>query len=290
MITLCLANQTARKSKVPGVISANIPGRLSLGVTEGIEAEIALPGTGIALDKIDQPGEFYSTMNSKTQPEHGNSPYLPDEVMYALNDSLEKKFGHHDYVITRDEIMAEFNGESNDGNEPTTSSTTTTTSTSKSAANSAETLPQPVTNKDPQDFDTAIEYLNKYPEWSVKQIESYNEAWVGKMRPNAPHKIPAVTRNAKFINFSKKNQVPHINKNGTRVTVDGMTPLAERAKRRKAYHEAYINARKKIAAMKAGKKYVQEVGNHQRRRNAGRTLSTTDAGVQAMRGKDSGVL
>src|SRR5699024_5142562 len=110
-IRLLLANQTARKEKVPGKISANIGGRLSLGVTEPIESDIALPDSGIAVHLINQPGEFYSTMNGIRNPEHGNSPYLSDDVMYKLNDSLEEKFGHHDYVVTRDEIMEEIYGE-----------------------------------------------------------------------------------------------------------------------------------------------------------------------------------
>src|SRR5699024_4148636 len=31
--------------------------------------------------------------------------------MYKLNNSLEEKVGHHDYVVTRDEIMEEIYGE-----------------------------------------------------------------------------------------------------------------------------------------------------------------------------------
>ena len=285
-IRMLLANQTARKSKVPGVISANIPGRLSLGVTEGIEAEIALPGTGIALDKIDQPGEFYSTMNSKTQPEHGNSPYLPDSVMYALNDSLEKKFGHHDYVITRDQIMAEFNGEDTDSNDATAGAATGTAT----AAQPAQSMPQPSTNTKPQTLQMAVDYLQKYPAWSVKQIESYNEDWVGKTRPNADHKIPVSVRNAPFINFDKGNQVAHINANGTRKTQPGPTPLKERSRRRVAYKKAYMDARKRLEAMKAGQQYQQAVGGHKHRQMAGKTLSTAGMAAQAMHGKDSGVL
>lgn len=106
-IRMLLANQSARKELVPGKISANITGRLSLGVTEPIESEIALPESKISVHLISQPGEFYSIMNGIRNPEHGNSPYLTDDVMYALNDGLEKKFGHHDYVITREEVLAE---------------------------------------------------------------------------------------------------------------------------------------------------------------------------------------
>src|SRR5699024_5130865 len=104
-IHLLLANQTAKKEKVPDKISANIGGRLSLGVTEPIENDLALPESGISVHLINQPGEFYSTMNGVRNPEHGNSPYLPDEVIYELNDSLEEQFGHHDYVVTKEQIM-----------------------------------------------------------------------------------------------------------------------------------------------------------------------------------------
>ena len=106
-IRLLLANQTARKSKVPGVITANITARISLGVSEAIEAEIALPGTGIPLQFVTQPGEFYSLMHGPTNPEHGNSPYLTTEEMNALNASLEKKFGTCKYIKNRDQIFEE---------------------------------------------------------------------------------------------------------------------------------------------------------------------------------------
>src|SRR5699024_7705581 len=56
-IRMILANQTARKEKVPGRITANIPGRISLGVTEPIESDIALPDAGVAVNLITQPGE-----------------------------------------------------------------------------------------------------------------------------------------------------------------------------------------------------------------------------------------
>lgn len=106
-VRVIMANQTARKSKVPGELTANIPGRLSLGVTEPIEAEIALPESGIAIHKVAQAGEFYSIMHGSGNPEHGNSPFLPDDQMNDLNDSLESVFGHRDYVVTRDEVLAE---------------------------------------------------------------------------------------------------------------------------------------------------------------------------------------
>lgn len=106
-IRMVLANQSARKELVPGKISANIPGRISLGVSEPVEAEIALPETGIKVNLISQPGEFYSLMHGATNPEHGNGPYLPPDVMNALNDGLTKKFGKCKYVKTREQIFAE---------------------------------------------------------------------------------------------------------------------------------------------------------------------------------------
>lgn len=106
-IRMILANQSARKELVPGKISANIPGRISLGVAEPIEAEIALPETGIKVNLISQPGEFYSLMHGATNPEHGNGPYIPTDEMNALNDGLTKKFGKCKYVKTREQIFKE---------------------------------------------------------------------------------------------------------------------------------------------------------------------------------------
>lgn len=106
-IHLLPANQTARKEKVPGRITANISGRVTLAVNEPQESYIALPDSGIAVHNISQAGEFYSMMNGIRSIEHGNSPYLADETMNAINDSLEAKFGHHDYVITREEVLRE---------------------------------------------------------------------------------------------------------------------------------------------------------------------------------------
>ena len=106
-IRLLLANQSARKELVPGKIAANITGRVSLGVSEPIEAEIALPETGIKVNLVNQPGEFYSIMNGPTHPEHGNSPYIPQKVANVLNDKLTEKFGKAEYVKTRDQIMEE---------------------------------------------------------------------------------------------------------------------------------------------------------------------------------------
>ena len=107
MIRLLLANQSARKELVPGKIAANITGRVSLGVSEPIEAEIALPETGIKVNLVSQPGEFYSIMNGPTNPEHGNSPYIPQKVANVLNDKLTEKFGQGKYVKTRDQVMEE---------------------------------------------------------------------------------------------------------------------------------------------------------------------------------------
>lgn len=104
-VRMLMANQSARKELVPGKISANITGRVSLGVSEPIEAEIALPETGIKVNLISQAGEFYSIMNGPNNPEHGNSPYLPDDVMNALNDGLTRKFGKCEYMMTKEEIM-----------------------------------------------------------------------------------------------------------------------------------------------------------------------------------------
>lgn len=104
-IRMLMANQSARKELVPGKISANITARISLGVSEPIESEIALPETGIAVHLVSQAGEFYSTMKGPLNPEHGYCPYLPDEVMQALNDSLIRKFGPCEYVKTREDIL-----------------------------------------------------------------------------------------------------------------------------------------------------------------------------------------
>lgn len=106
-IRLLLANQSARKELVPGKIAANITGRVSLGVSEPIEAEIALPETGIKVNLVSQPGEFYSIMNGPNNPEHGNSPYIPQAIADKLNDKLTEKFGKATYVKTRKEIMEE---------------------------------------------------------------------------------------------------------------------------------------------------------------------------------------
>lgn len=164
-IRMLLANQTARKEKVPGRITANVPGRISLGVTEPIESDIALPDSGIAVNLIQQPGEFYSIMHGARNAEHGNTPYLPDDVMYALNDGLEKKFGHHDYVITRDEVMEEMDNGADIANKQ---------------ANSAYKVPTPLPTAQTPILDL-ISDIHKYPEWAVankdSEIFTKNEAF-----------------------------------------------------------------------------------------------------------------
>lgn len=148
-IRLLLANQTARKEKVPGKISANIGGRISLGVTEPIESDIALPDSGIAVHLINQPGEFYSTMNGIRNAEHGNSPYLSDGIMYQLNNSLERKFGHHDYVVSREEIMEEIYGDQGGDDDSTTQYD----------------VPNPMPTVDTP-IDEMLYIVSKYPEWA----------------------------------------------------------------------------------------------------------------------------
>lgn len=148
-IRMILANQTARKEKVPGRITANIPGRISLGVTEPIESDIALPDSGVAVNLITQPGEFYSAMHGARNIQHGNAPYLTDDTMYALNDSLEKRFGHHDYVITRDQVLKEMDeGEA----------------TSESVASYDKPDQEPTVSTSIEDILTMI---RNYPEWAA---------------------------------------------------------------------------------------------------------------------------
>jgi DNA segregation ATPase FtsK/SpoIIIE and related proteins len=141
-IRMLLANQSARKELVPGKISANVTGRVSLGVAEPIESEIALPDAKIAVHLVSQPGEFYSIFNGVRNPEHGNSPYLPDEVMQALNASLEKKFGHIDYMVTRDEVMG---GSGDDGEAKMPS-------------------PEPTIDSSVREL---VKVINEYPAWAV---------------------------------------------------------------------------------------------------------------------------
>lgn len=148
-IRMLLANQSARKELVPGKISANVTGRVSLGVAEPIESEIALPDAKIAVHLISQPGEFYSIFNGVRNPEHGNSPYLPDDVMFALNASLEKKFGHIDYMVTRDEVM----GSAGDN------------------ASAEPAMPNPEPTQDTK-FNDLVATIKKYPEWAVANKNS----------------------------------------------------------------------------------------------------------------------
>ena len=104
-IHLLCANQSARKSLVPGEFSANITARVSLGVSEPIESEIALPDSGIAVHLISQAGEFYSTLHGISNIEHGNCPYIPQDEMNKLNDSLIERFGKPKYIMTKQNIM-----------------------------------------------------------------------------------------------------------------------------------------------------------------------------------------
>lgn len=145
-IHLLLANQTARKEKVPGKISANIGGRVSLKVNEPIESDIALPDSNIPVHLIQQAGEFYSTLNGIRNAEHGNSAYFTDDTMNALNDSLEGKFGHHDYVITREGVMNEIYGEESD--------------------EASYDVPEPMPTKDTH-LEELLYIISNYPEWAV---------------------------------------------------------------------------------------------------------------------------
>ncbi len=150
-IRMLLANQTARKEKVPGRITANITGRVSLGVTEPIESDIALPASKVNVSLISQPGEFYSAMHGPRNLQHGNTPYLSDDVLYALNDSLEKKFGHRDYLFTREEIMAEMDDSVGLGDEETRYNYP---------------IPAKLPTKDTH-LTELIPIISQYPEWAV---------------------------------------------------------------------------------------------------------------------------
>lgn len=156
-IRLLLANQTARKEKLPGKIMANITGRISLGVSERIEAEIALPDSDIRSDLISQAGEFYSIMNGIKHPEHGNSPYLSDDQMKDLNDELTRVFGKREYVVTREEIIAMAENtevEHDNDNLPYDSPL-------------EEELPQANIS-----LDDLIKLCRKYPQWAVENAEN----------------------------------------------------------------------------------------------------------------------
>ena len=155
-IRMLLANQSARKELVPGKISANVTGRVSLGVAEPIESEIALPDSKIPVHLISQPGEFYSILNGVRNPEHGNSPYLPDEVMANLNLDLTKKFGKVPYVMTRDEIMRE-NGDDPDAG--------------KEDKQAGYPTPNPVPTPS-LSVNKLTETIKEYPEWAVANKNS----------------------------------------------------------------------------------------------------------------------
>lgn len=150
-IRLLLANQSARKELVPGKISANVTGRVSLGVSEPIESEIALPDAKIAVHLLSQAGEFYSIMNGVRNPEHGNSPYLPDKVMHDLNNALVEKFGQIDYVITREEVLNETSGE------PAGKATTP--------------IPDPLPTVDTP-IDSLLALVKDYPQWATENKAS----------------------------------------------------------------------------------------------------------------------
>ncbi|KRL79213.1 FtsK/SpoIIIE domain-containing protein [Ligilactobacillus equi] len=156
-VRLMLANQTARKEKLPGKIMANVTGRISLSVSERIEAEIALPDSNIPADLIAQPGEFYSIMHGVNNPEHGNSPFLTDDQMYDLNDALTKLFGVHKYVATREEIIAMAEEDIND------------------IGVDSGTYESPTEEEMPASdisMDDLVALCRKYPEWAIENEEN----------------------------------------------------------------------------------------------------------------------
>lgn len=103
-IRMLLANQTARADIVPDEITANIIGRLSLGVCEPIESVLALPGAGLNLTAL-QPSEFFTNMNDTAHPQHGTAPYVPLRIMGQLDDGLTDKFGRAEYMMTREQVI-----------------------------------------------------------------------------------------------------------------------------------------------------------------------------------------
>lgn len=148
-IHLILANQTARKEKVPGKISANIGGRLSLGVSEPIESDIALPDSNIPVHLIQQAGEFYSTLHGIRNAEHGNSPYLSQDDMNALNGTLERKFGHREYAVTRSDVMKDVYGYDSIGNDVVSYD-----------------IPNPMPTKDTP-IEELLFFIGNYPDWAL---------------------------------------------------------------------------------------------------------------------------
>lgn len=199
-VHLLLANQTARKQKVEGRITANIGGRLSLGVTERIESEIAMPDCKIALNKIEQPGEFYSLMNSLSNPDHGNSPYLPDEVMFDLNDSLEKKFGHNDYVYTREEIMEEME-----------------VGLGLEVGETRYEMPSPMPTQSTP-INELIEIIGMYPEWAVANRNSLiftdHDAYIGVTPKVMNERKEEISR--ALLNAENRGSAPSRTKANTR--------------------------------------------------------------------------
>lgn len=185
-IRMLLANQSARKELVPGKISANVTGRVSLGVSEPIEAEIALPETGIAVNLLSQPGEFYSIMNGPMNPEHGNSPYIPQEQMNRLNDALIKKFGPCEYVMTREDILAIAETKNEEGNK-------------EGSADKSKSYPVPnpaPTKETPLDEIAKLD--DKYLPWLADNLEvvsANNES----LSSNPAKRIPAINKGAKII-------------------------------------------------------------------------------------------
>lgn len=185
-IRMLLANQSARKELVPGKISANVTGRVSLGVSEPIEAEIALPETGIAVNLLSQPGEFYSIMNGPMNPEHGNSPYIPQEQMNRLNDALIKKFGPCEYVMTREDILAIAEKKNEEGNK-------------EGSADKPKSYPVPnpaPTKETPLDEIAKLD--DKYLPWLADNLEvvsANNES----LSSNPAKRIPAINKGAKII-------------------------------------------------------------------------------------------
>ena len=69
--------------------------------------------------------------------------------MFALNASLEKKFGHIDYMVTRDEIM----GSAGDN------------------ASAEPAMPNPEPTQDTK-FNDLVATIKKYPEWAVANRNS----------------------------------------------------------------------------------------------------------------------
>lgn len=113
-IRMLLANQTARNDIVPREVSANIIGRLSLGVCEPVESALALPGAGLDLTAL-KPLEFFTNTNDNAHPKHGMVPYVPLETMGQLDDSLTDKFGQAQYVMTREQVIDAATKDERDG-------------------------------------------------------------------------------------------------------------------------------------------------------------------------------